>query len=127
MVSSITEIADVAAIERRNEGASHGEQDVPRDHVRVVFIVLDFLTMFRRFLAAIEQRSQRMCARHNSDGVLLEEIEEALFLRPPACSSFRAVALERPPDAFLFAARTEPPYAACAATGQTCQPASWRV
>src|ERR1700737_2456581 len=36
------QIADVAAIERRNEGASHGEQDVPRDHVRVVFIALDF-------------------------------------------------------------------------------------
>jgi hypothetical protein len=75
------QIADVAAIERRNEGASHGEQDVPRDHVRVVFIVLDFLTVFRRFLAAIEQRSQRMCARHNSDGVPVKEIEEALFFR----------------------------------------------
>ncbi|TPW00527.1 MAG: hypothetical protein USCAAHI_00020 [Beijerinckiaceae bacterium] len=73
--------ADVAAIERRNEGAPHGEQDFPRDLVRVVFIALDFLTMFRRFLAAIEQRAQRMRAGHNSDGVPVEEIEEALFLR----------------------------------------------
>jgi hypothetical protein len=75
------QILDVAAIERCNEGASHGEQDVPRDRVGVAFIALDFLTMFQRFIAAIEERSQRMCARHNSDGVPVEEIEEALFLR----------------------------------------------
>jgi hypothetical protein len=37
------------------------------------FIALDFLTMFRHFLAAIEQRAQRMRTRHNSDGVPLEE------------------------------------------------------
>jgi hypothetical protein len=63
------------------KGASHGEQYVPRDLVRVVFIALDFLTMFRHFLAAIEQRTQRMRAGHNGDGVPVEEIEKTLFLR----------------------------------------------
>src|SRR5712691_394017 len=74
------EILDVAAIERRDEGAPDRDQHVPRDGVRVVLAVHHGAVMRRHGLAAIEQGAQRLGAGHDGLRVAGEQVEETLFL-----------------------------------------------
>ena len=75
------EIADVAAVERRDEGAAHGEQRLAGDIIGGVLLPADFLTAGEIALPAVEHSAQRMGARDQRFRMALEQIEEALFAR----------------------------------------------
>ena len=68
MASSIDgdQVLDVAAVERRDEGAAHGEQHLARDVVGVVLAVHDRLAVERHGLAAFQHGAQRFAPRRRA-------------------------------------------------------------
>ena len=75
------QILDVAAVERRDEGAPHRDQHLARDVVGVVLAVHHGLVVARHGVAAFEHGAQRLGAGDDRFGMLGKQIEEALFLR----------------------------------------------
>ena len=75
------QVADVAAVERRDEGAPHRDQHVARDIVGVLLAIHHRLVVAGDRVAAFEHGAQRHGARHHRVRMLREQLEEALFLR----------------------------------------------
>ena len=72
---------DVAAVERRDEGAPDGDQHFARDAVGVMLAVHDRFAVERHGLAALQHGAQRFGPGDEKLRLLGEEREEALLFR----------------------------------------------
>ena len=75
------QVLDVAAVERRDEGAAHRGQHLAGDVVGVVLELMDALAVHHRLLAALQHALQRERALRDRLGVTGEQIEKPLLLR----------------------------------------------
>src|SRR5258708_6196994 len=74
------QVLDIAAVERRDEGAAHRGEHLAGDIVGVIFKLIDALTEYRRLLAAAQHALQRQRALHDRLGVAGKQIEKPLIL-----------------------------------------------
>ena len=73
------QVLDVGAIERRDEGAAHRDQDLAGDFVGFGLALENLLAVALDAVAALQQSAQCLGAGDDDGGVPREELEEPLF------------------------------------------------
>jgi hypothetical protein len=81
MASSMDEVLDVAAIERRDEAPPHRDEHLARDIVGVLLAIHHRLAVAVDGIATLQHVTQRLGAGGNDVGMLCKEIEEPLLAR----------------------------------------------
>ena len=81
VVEQADQVLDVAAVERRDEGAPHPQQHVAGDGVGLVLMGDDAAAGFGHTGAAFQQVAQRHGAVHQGAGMAVEQREEFLLAR----------------------------------------------
>src|SRR5882757_818450 len=74
------QVLDVAAVERRDEGAAHRDQHLAGNVVGIVFELIDALAIHQRLLSALQHLLERQGALRDRLGVPGEQVEEPFLL-----------------------------------------------
>ncbi len=90
------QIADIAAVERRDEGAAHRDQHLARDVVGVLLAVHDDLIIGLHCGTALQHGAQRVGAGHHGLRMTRKQVEKALFLRHQGVKPAHHGELHRP-------------------------------
>ena len=80
VVERADQVLDVAAVERRDEGAADGDQHLAGDLVRLIFQREDLRAAVLDRVAALQETAQRLGARDDKSGMLLKEVKELVLL-----------------------------------------------